>query len=79
MITEDYVNICKPYKHEYQKYSTFDKKTKASVELMLSYIKKNRIIINENLLTDKQKEIILDIYNEDIIFINNLEEKFSYF
>jgi hypothetical protein len=48
-------------------------------ELMLSYIKKNRIIINENLLTDKQKEIILDIYNEDIIFINNLEENFSYF
>jgi len=48
-------------------------------ELMLSYIKKNRIIINENLLTDKQKEIILDIYNEDIIFINNLEKNFSYF
>jgi hypothetical protein len=39
MITEDYVNVCKPYKHEYQEYATFDKKTKASVELMLSYIR----------------------------------------
>ena len=40
MITEDYIDTCKLYKHEYQEYDTFDKKTKASGELMLSYIRK---------------------------------------
>ena len=40
MISEDYINVCKLYKHEYQEYDTFDKNTKASVKLMLSYIRK---------------------------------------
>ncbi len=48
-------------------------------ELSLSYIKKNRIIINDNLLNDKQKKIILEIFQEDIIYINELEVKFSNF
>jgi hypothetical protein len=46
-------------------------------ELSLSYIKKNKIIIYENLLNDKQKEIILEIFKEDNIYINELEEIFS--
>jgi hypothetical protein len=45
--------------------------------LSLSYIKKNKIIINDNFLNDTQKEIILDIYKEDLIFINELKVKFS--
>ena len=48
-------------------------------KLPLSYIKKNEIIINDNLLNDKQKEIILDIYGEDLIFIKELEVNFSNF
>jgi hypothetical protein len=47
-------------------------------EMTLSYMKKNRIIISENLLNDEQKRIILDIYKEDICFINKLEEQFPY-
>jgi len=39
MITKNYINVCKPYKHKYQEYDTFDKKTKEGVELMLSYIR----------------------------------------
>jgi hypothetical protein len=48
-------------------------------ELPLSYIKNNRIIINKDVLNDKQKELILEIYKEDVIFINNLENKFFVF
>ncbi len=46
-------------------------------ELSLSYIRNNRIIINSDFLTDKQKEIILDIYKEDTIYMNELELRFS--
>lgn len=46
-------------------------------ELSLSYIKKNRIIIDDKFLNDKQKEIILDIYKEDLILIEELEVNFN--
>ena len=38
IITEQSINVCKRFKHEYQEYKTFDKKTKSSVELFLTYI-----------------------------------------
>jgi len=38
IITEQSINVCKRFKHEYQEYNTFDKKTKSSVELFLTYI-----------------------------------------
>lgn len=55
MITDDYINTCKPYKHEYQEYDSFDKKIKASVELMLSYI----------------REVWADNVNDSYIYIIN--------
>lgn len=42
----------------------------------LSFIKKNRIIINDDDLNDEQKNIINSIYNEDIEFIKDLEKKY---
>ena len=48
-------------------------------ELPLLYIKNNRIIINNDVLTNNEKELILKIYKEDEIFINNLEYKFCVF
>lgn len=47
-------------------------------ELKLSEIKKNRIIISELFLTQNQKKIINQIYQEDNIFISNLEKKYEY-
>jgi len=44
--------------------------------LSLSFIKNNRIIVNKDVLTNKQKEIILEMYDEDINF---LEEKYNVF
>ena len=46
-------------------------------EISLSYIKSNRLIISSKFLNEKQKEIILDIYKEDLLFFNELEEKFK--
>jgi hypothetical protein len=43
----------------------------------LSFIKKNRIIIDDIDLNDEQKNIINSIYNEDIEFIKDLEEKYQ--
>jgi len=48
-------------------------------ELTLSYIKNQRIIVNDDKLTDNQKKLILEIYKEDDIFINNLENNFCVF
>lgn len=48
-------------------------------ELSLSYIKNHRIIINDDGLTDNQKKLILEIYKEDEIFINDLEQNFCVF
>jgi len=45
--------------------------------MSLSYIKENRIIISSNFLDEKQKEIILDMYKDDLLFINALEKKFN--
>lgn len=47
--------------------------------MTLSYIKNNRIIVDGNSLSNKQKELILEIYKEDEIFIKNLEKKFCEF
>jgi hypothetical protein len=44
------------------------------LDMTLAHIKQNKIKINENLLTDEQKELIIDMYKEDIMFINNLEK-----
>lgn len=44
--------------------------------ILLCDIKKNKIIISENFLNEKQKQIILDIYKEDVDFINELEIKY---
>lgn len=46
-------------------------------DLTLEYIKKNRIIISEMLLNEKQKKIINNIYKEDLDFIAELEKKFD--
>jgi len=48
-------------------------------ELALSYIKNNRIIINNDVLNSYQKKIISEIYKEDEIFIKKLEERFCVF
>jgi hypothetical protein len=48
-------------------------------ETTLSYIKNQRIIVNDDNLTDNQKKLILEIYEEDEIFINNLENNFCVF
>lgn len=45
--------------------------------MTLSYIKANRIIISSKFLDEKQKEIILDMYKEDLLFIEVLEKKFN--
>ena len=45
--------------------------------LSLSYIKKKQFVISSDFLNEKQKEIILDILNEDIIFLRELKEKFG--
>ena len=44
----------------------------------LSYIKKNKIIISSIYLTTTQKKMILEIYAEDIKFIEELEKKYKY-
>jgi len=46
--------------------------------LSLAHIKRNIIIIPSNYLTTFQKQIILDMYEEDIKFFRELEEKFKY-
>lgn len=46
-------------------------------ELTLTYIKKNKIIIKNSELTNNQQKLILEIYKEDDIFINNLEKTFA--
>lgn len=45
--------------------------------MTLSYIKANRLIISSTFLDEKQKEIILDMYKDDLIFIDALEKKFN--
>ena len=45
--------------------------------MTLSYIKENRLIISSTFLDEKQKEIILDMYKDDLIFIDALEKKFN--
>jgi len=47
--------------------------------IKLKLLKKNLIIINSDCLTDSEKEIILEIYNEDITFIKELESTFKYY
>jgi len=44
--------------------------------LHLASIKKNKIIVSEKSLNLKQKIYIKEIYEEDIIFIKNLKEKY---
>ena len=44
----------------------------------LSKIKSNRIIISSKLLNEEQQKIITNIYEEDLIFFKELEEKFVY-
>ena len=44
----------------------------------LSDMKKNNIIISKDCLNDTQVQLILKIYEEDTIFINELTNKFNY-
>lgn len=46
-------------------------------DMTLSYIKSNKIIISSIFLNEKQQQIILDIYKEDIVFLNELDEKIN--
>jgi hypothetical protein len=46
-------------------------------DMTLSYIKSNKIIVSSIFLNEKQQQIILDIYKEDIVFLNELEEKLN--
>jgi hypothetical protein len=46
--------------------------------IILSKIKSNRIIISSKLLNEEQQKIITNIYEEDLIFFKELEEKFVY-
>ena len=46
--------------------------------MLLPDIKSNRIIIAKELLNENQKQIILDIYKEDVDFLMNLENKYLY-
>ena len=48
-------------------------------ELSIQEIKNQRIIINKEMLTNEQTNIILEMYKEDVYFISNLEEKFDVF
>jgi len=47
-------------------------------QITLSHIKKNKIIISKDSLNDSQIQLILKIYEEDILFINELTNKFNY-
>lgn len=54
-------------------YNSYDSNTK------LSEIKKNNsLLIKSKLLTERNKNIIKHIYNEDIEFIENLKHKYNY-
>lgn len=44
---------------------------------LLSTLKSKRIIISDIFLDEKQKMIILDMYKEDLLFFNELEQKFK--
>jgi hypothetical protein len=48
------------------------------LNITLSNMKKNKIIFSEHVLNKTQKDIILDMYKEDVLFINELEKKFNY-
>jgi hypothetical protein len=48
-------------------------------KIYLSEIKKKRIIIPSNYLNKKQQKKILEMYEEDTIFFNELEKKFNVF
>jgi hypothetical protein len=50
----------------------------ADINTSLSYIKATRLMISEKVLTEHQREIILDIYKEDLQFLNQLEQRFDY-
>ena len=57
------------------------KKQKYDLDLThitLSYMKKNNILISRDCLNDSQIQLILKIYEEDILFINELTNKFNY-
>jgi len=51
MIGDNYINISSQLKHEYKEYNTFNKKTKASVQIMLDYIKLIWADSNEDVFT----------------------------
>lgn len=46
--------------------------------LSLSYIKKNELIIKNKQLSDEEINIIMDMYSEDKLFLNYLENRFKY-
>jgi hypothetical protein len=81
-ISDDNVEICElnnlnkitGYIHSNQKIKTHFQNIG---EIQLSEIKKNKIIITSQSLTQNQINIINNIYEEDIIFINNLEIKYK--
>jgi hypothetical protein len=47
-------------------------------KISLSTLKNERIIVKKNYLKNKELNKILKIYNEDILFIENLKKKFKY-
>jgi len=47
--------------------------------IKLCELKKNKIIISPNMLNNEQKDIILQIYQEDVDFINELKFKYETF
>ena len=47
-------------------------------QITLSHMKNNNIIISKESLTESQIQLILKIYEEDIVFINELTNKFKY-
>jgi len=47
--------------------------------IKLCELKKNKVIISPNMLNNKQKDIILKIYQEDIDYINELKFKYETF
>jgi hypothetical protein len=60
-----------------------NKKNKKSYDfklrnIKLCDIKKNQIITNKHSLDEEEREIILKMYNEDVLFINELKNTFNY-
>ena len=46
--------------------------------MLLSDIKSKKIIISQNSLNENNKQNILNIYKEDIVYIDELKNKFNY-